>query len=264
MKIKLLLLFMLLFFSQIFGAHLTYYGPSGYIFVPSGYVAGYSKYTGFMDEELSLAFRSSFSFFGSEQELSFSSVYLFVDEDDGYGPKKVAGGLLPVIPSVKWNIEDKSGNIVRIGYSVGYTYVYGVYASATSQLIRTPILQPELTGAISLWTKRGYGLIGSRLQSADLRGNPLPFAVTAEAGWAGSMNSIGVTEESFFAFGTELNLGRNLSVRCGYRIDPFKYYDFDDNGKKIAPKEGQNKDGSWSLRLEFHFDGVKNAGGNAK
>jgi len=259
---KLFLLFMLLFFTHVFSAHLTYYGPSGYIFVPSGFVAGYSKYTGFMDEDLSLAFRTSF--LENKLEVSFSSVYLFVDEDDGYGPKKVAGGLLPVIPSVKWNIDDKSGNIARFGYSVGYTYVYGVYASATTQLIRTPILQPELTLAVSLRTERGYGFVGSRLQAADLRGNPLPIALTVEAGGAGSMSSIGVSEESFLAFGTELNLGRNLSVRCGYRMDPI-YYNVDEDGKKTNDKkEGQNTDGSWSLRLEFHFDGVKNAGGKSQ
>ncbi|MCL2261057.1 MAG: hypothetical protein FWC15_06865 [Fibromonadales bacterium] len=261
MKIKLLLFFLLCFFSQAFSAHLTYYGPSGYIFVPSGFVAGYSKYTGFMDEDLSLAFRTSF--LDNTLEISFSSVYLFVDEKDGYDPKKVADGLLPVIPSVKWNIDDKSGNIARFGYSVGYAYVYGVYAGATTQLIRTPVLQPELTLAVSLWTERGYGLVGSRLQTADLSGNPLPLAITAEAGWATSMSSIGVSEESFFAVGTELNLGRNLSLRCGYRMDP-TYYNVDEDGKKIDKKEGQNTDGSWSLRLEFHFDGVKSAGGKSQ
>ena len=269
MKIKLLLLFALLFFSRGFCSHLTYYGPSGYTFVPNGFVAGDWKYAGFTGGELVslqnvrlypkyLAFKSSV--FDNRLEISFSSVYLFVD-DDGYEPKKVASGLLPVIPALKWNLYDKSGDMVRIGYSLGYLYAYGAYFSATSQFIRSPVLQPELTLMFSLWTERGYGLVGSRLRAADLQGNPLPFAFTAEAGWASSMSLMFRTEESFIALGTELDLGKNLTLQGSYRQDPSTYYNFDENGNKESKKDGQNTSGKWSLRLEFHFDGVKNAGG---
>ncbi|MCL2100630.1 MAG: hypothetical protein FWH22_02815 [Fibromonadales bacterium] len=269
MKIKLFLLLALLFFAHGFCGNLTYYGPSGYTYVPSGFVASDWKYSGFTGGELVnlqnvrlypnyLAFRSSF--FDDKLELSFSSVYLFVGEK-GYEPQKVANGLLPVIPAVKWNIEDKKGDLIRIGSSAGFVYAYGAYLSTTAQLINIPILQPDLTLAFSLWTERGYGLVGTRLQAADLRGNPLPFAFTAEAGWASSMSLMGRTEESFIAFGTELGLGRNLTLMGGYRKDPSTYYNYDENGNKEDRKEGQNIDGKWSLRLEFYFDGLKKTGG---
>jgi hypothetical protein len=265
-KIQLLLL--LLFFSHGFCA-LTYYGPSGYIFVPNGFVDGDWKYTGFTGGELVslqsmrlypkyIALRSSA--FENKLEFSFSSVYSFVG-GSGYEPQKIESGLLPIAPSLKWNIADKSGNMARMGYSVGYVYAYGVYFSVTTKTIRLPILQPELTLAASLWTERGYGMLGSRLQSADLQGKPLPLAFTAETGWASSMNLMGKTEESFVAFGTELNLGRNITLMGTFRKDPSTYYNFDQNGNKENKKEGQNTSGKWSLRLEFHFDGVKNAGG---
>jgi len=259
----------LLFFSQVFSAHLTYYGPSGYIFVPNGFVASDWKYTGFTGGELVslqnvrlypkyLAFRSSA--FDDILEISISSAYLFVG-DNGYEPKKVANGLLPVIPSVKWNVYDESGDMLRIGFSTGYVYAYGVYANTTTKLIRTPILQPELTLGLSLWTERGYGMVGTRWQGADLSGTPLPFAFTAEAVWASSMSLITKTEESFIAFGTELDLGKNLTLMGGFRKDPSTYYNYDKQGDKESKKDGQNTSGRWSLRLEFHFDGIKNAGG---
>ncbi|MDR2580434.1 MAG: hypothetical protein LBC85_05515 [Fibromonadaceae bacterium] len=269
MKIKLPLFLILLLFIQGFCANLTYYGPSGYAFVPNGFVAYDWKYSGFTGGELVslqnvrlypkyLAFRSSF--LEEKLELSFSSVGLFVSSDDGYGPQRVANGLLPVIPAIKWNIADKNGDLVRVGYSVGYVFVYGTYFSVTTQ-IRTPILQPELTLVASLWTERGYGLVGSKLRGADLRGNPLPIAFTAEAGWASSMDLMGKTEESFIAFGSELNLGKNLMLVGNYRRDPSIYYNYDDAGNKESEKKGQNTNGKWSLRLEFHFDGIKSAGG---
>jgi hypothetical protein len=265
---KLFLFLLLLFFSRGFCAHLTYYGPSGYIFVPNGFIAGDWKYAGFTGGEFVslqnlrlypryLAFRSSFF---DKLEVSLSSVYLFVG-DNGYEPRKIADGLLPIVPSIKWNIADKGGSVARIGYSVGLAYAYGAYFSVSSQFGSLPILQPELTLAVSLGTEQGYGMIGSRLQSTDLRGNPLPLAFTAEAGWASSMSLVGKTEESFIAFGTELDLGKNLTLMGSYRRDPATYYNFDKNGNEESRKDGQNKNGKWSLRLEFHFDGIKNAGG---
>jgi len=267
--LKLLLFLLLLFFSKSFSAHLTYYGPSGYIFVPDGFVASDWKYTGFAGGELVslqsvrlypkyLAFRSSF--FDDKLEVSLSSTYLFVG-DNGYKPQKFADGLLPIAPSVKWNIADKDGSLVRIGYSVGLVYAYGAYFSISSKFSHLPILQPELTLAVSLGTERGFGMLGSRLRCADLSGNSLPLAFTAEAGWASSMSLVGRTEESFVAFGTELDLGRNLTLMGGYRRDPTTYYNFDENGNEKNEKEYQNKSGKWSLRLEFHFDGIKNTGG---
>ncbi|GBU25543.1 hypothetical protein R83H12_02193 [Fibrobacteria bacterium R8-3-H12] len=265
---KWFLFLLLLFFSKGFCAHLTYYGPSGYIFVPDGFVAGDWKYTGFAGGELVglqsvrlypkyLALRSSFF---DRLEVSLSSAYLFVG-NDGYEPQKAADGLLPIIPSIKWSIADKAGSLVRIGYSAGYVYAYGVYFSISSKFGNLPVLQPELTLAVSLWTERGFGMLGSRLQCADLHGNPLPLAFTAEAGWASSMSLVGRTDESFIAFGAEFDLGRNLSLMGAYRRDPSTYYNYDGNGNKESEKEHQNKNGKWSLRLGFHFDGIKNAGG---
>jgi hypothetical protein len=269
MKTKLFPLLILLFFLQAFCNPLTYYGPSGYIFVPNGFVASDWKYTGFTGGELVslqnvrlypryLAFRSSA--FDDKLEISFSSVYRFV-EDNGYEPKKILDGLLPVVPAVKWNIADNRGNIVRAGYSVGLVYAYGFYFSTTTQFAKLPILQPEFTIAASLWTERGYGMVGTRLQSADFSGKPLPIALTAEAAWASSMSSIGQTTESFMAYGTELNLGKNLTLLGAFRKDLSTYYNYDEEGNRDTKKDGQNTNGKWSLRLDFHFDGIKNAGG---
>jgi hypothetical protein len=264
---KVLLLLLMLLFSRGFCTHLTYYGPSGYVFVPDGFVSDNWKYTGFlgrafMDSSQSypyyLAFRSSF--FNDKLEISLSSVYLFVG-DNGYKAQKIADGLLPVVPSIKWNIADKGGSVARIGYSIGLMYAYGIYFSTSAKFGNLPILQPELTLAVSLLPSRGYGMLGSRFRGADLHGNPLPLAFTAEAGWASSMSLMGRTDESFIAFGAEFDLGRNLTLIGGYRRDPATYYNFDDNGNKESEKEGQNKSGKFTLRLEFHFDGIKNAGG---
>ncbi len=266
---RIFLLILVLFASQALCSRLTYYGPSGYAFVPNGFVASDRKYAGFTGGELVslqnvrlypkyLAFKTSL--FDNKLEISLSSVYSFVGED-GYKPQKMADGLLPVIPAVKWSIADESGDIVRIGYSVGAMATYGVYFGATTQFFKLPILQPELTLAVSLWSERGYGMLGTRLRVADLQGKPLPLAFMAEGGWASSMSFVGQTEESFMAFGTELDLGKNITIIGGYRKDPAEYYNFDSDGDKESLKKGQNTSGRWSLRLEFHFDGIKSAGG---
>jgi hypothetical protein len=254
--------------SQSFCSRLTYYGPSGYAFVPSGFVASDWKYAGFAGGELVslqnvrlypkyLAFKTSA--FNNRLEISFSSAYAFVGED-GYEPHKIKDGLLPIIPAIKGNIADNSGEIVRIGYSIGAMSPYGIYFSATTDFFKLPILQPELTFAVSLWTERGYGMVGTRLQLADLNGKALPLALTAEGGWASSMSLVGQTEESFFAFGTELDLGNNITLIGGYRQDPSTYYNYDSDGNKGSVKSGQNTNGRWNLRLEFHFDGIKSSG----
>jgi len=269
MKIKLLLLLLFLFFSQGICAHLTYYGPSGYTFVPDAFVADDWKYSGFTGGEFValqnvrlypkyLAFRSSF--FGEKLEISFSSAYMFVG-DNGYKSHKVAEGLLPIVPALKWNVSDNSGKWVRVGTSAGYVYAYGGYFGVTTQLIKTPILQPEFTLAATTTLERGYGLIGGKLRGADFGGNPLPFAFTAEAGWASSIDLVGKTEESFLAFGSELDLGKNLTLSGAFRKDPATYYNYDDSGNRKSEKDGQNTQGKWSLRLNFHFDGIKHAGG---
>lgn len=268
MRFKLLLILILLLITNAVSSRLTYYGPSGYSFVPSGFVSSDWKYSGFTGGEFAalqnmrlypkfLAFRTSL--FSDRLEVSLSSTYEFVG-DDGYKVKKFADGLLPISPALKWNIADNRGKIVRVGYSLGVVYAYGLYFSITTQLGSLPILQPEFTGAFSLGPERGYGLVGGRLQTADLSGNALPLAFTAEAGWSSSMSSIGRTEEGFFAFGSELDLGRNLTLLGGFRVDPSTYYNYDDKGKETTKKDGQNTGGKWSLRLEFHFDGVKNTG----
>ncbi|GHV17375.1 hypothetical protein AGMMS49938_18120 [Fibrobacterales bacterium] len=238
----------------------TYYGASGYTFVPDGFVGSHSQYSGFIGGELVslknvrlypkyLAFNTAL--FDNRFELALSSAYSFTGSD-GYKPKKIASGLAPIIPSVKVKIADRNGELVRIGYSVGAMVPYGVYLS-TSTKLNTPVLQPELTLAVSLWTERGYGMVGTRLQTADLSGHPLPLAFTAEGGWASSMSLMGETEESFITFGTELALGRNLTLIGNFRRDPTTYYNFDGDGNKEDKKNGQNTEGKWSLRLEFHL-----------
>jgi len=267
--VRVFLLILVLFASYALCSRLTYYGPSGYAFVPNGFVAGDWKYAGFTGGELVrlqnvrlypkyLAFKTSL--FDNKLEISLSSVYSFVGED-GYEPQKIAEGLLPIIPAVKWNIADESGELVRIGYSVGAMATYGIYFAATTQFFKFPVLQPEVTLAVSLWSERGYGMLGTRFRVADLQGKPLPLAFTSEGGWASSMSFVGQTEESFMAFGTELDLGKNITIIGGYRKDPAKYYYFDSDGNKENLKDGQNTSGRWSLKLEFRFDGIKNAGG---
>jgi hypothetical protein len=268
MKFKLLFLLLFLIVANAAASRLTYYGPSGYIFVPSGFVSNDWKYSGFTGGDFTalqnmrlypkfLAFRTSA--FSDRLEIAVSSSYEFAG-DDGYKVKKLGAGLLPVSPSLKWNIADNEGRIVRMGYSAGIVYAYGLYGSITTQFGNLPILQPEFTFAISIGLERGYGMLGGRLQTANFSGEALPLAFTAEAGWSSSTNFIGKMEESFVAFGSELDLGRNLTLLGGFRLDPSTYYNFDNAGKKTTPKEGQNTNGKWSLRLEFHFDGVKSTG----
>lgn len=238
----------------------SYYGASGYAFVPDGFVASDWKYAGFMGGEFVqlknlrlypkfMAFRGVF--LDNRLEISLSNTYGFVDSD-GYGAQRTPTGIMPVVPAIKWNIDTQEYSRLRWGYSVGAMAPYGVYFATSAQL-RTPVLQPELTATASLFSKRGYGMLGSRLQTADLSGKPLPLALTAEIGWASSVEKLGETEEAFFAYGVDLDLGRNLTLQGSFREDPKTYRE----AETLAEKPNQNSGGKWSLRLQYHFNGIK-------
>lgn len=238
----------------------TYYGASGYTFVPNGFVASDWKYAGFIGGEYVQlknmrlypkyqAFRAVF--FDKRLEIGLSTTYGFVDES-GYSPQKVFNGVLPIVPSIKWNIETQQRGVLSWGYSVGAMAPYGIYFATTGHL-RTPILQPEITAAAGLFTQRGYGMVASRLQTANWQGEPLPIALTAEVGWASSMKQLGESEEAFAAYGLEVDLGRNLTLLGNFRHDPKIYRESEDGPEKPH----QNTDGKWSLRLEYHFNGIK-------
>lgn len=257
---KLLLLLLLAVAAYAGGP--TYYGGSGYTFVPDGFVPADWKYAGFIGGEFVQlknvrlypkyqAFRAVF--LDNRLEISLSSTYSFVDHD-GYGPRRVAEGLLPVVPGFKWNIDTQNRGPLRWGYSAGAMAPYGVYFASSAQL-RTPVLQPELTATAGLWTQRAYGMLGSRLQTADLGGKPLPLSFTGEIGWASSVELLGETEEAFIAYGVELDLGRNLTLLGNFRQDPKTYLEADSE----VEKPNQNTNGKWSLRLDYHFNGIKSS-----
>jgi hypothetical protein len=257
---KLFILPILLLAALVCAGGPTYYGVSGYTFVPDGFVPGDWKYAGFVGGEYVqlknvrlypkyITFRSVF--FDNRLELSLSNTYAFVD-GDGYASKRIGDGLYPVVPGFKWSIDKQQRGVLHWGYSVGAMFPYGAIIATTVQL-RTPVLQPELTAAAGLNAARGYGMLGSRLQTADFSGKPLPLALTAELGGASSVEQLGETEEAFVAYGVELDLGRNLTLQGNFRKDPKAYRE----SESEIEKPNQNKEGKWSLRLEYHFNGIK-------
>jgi TolB-like protein len=237
------------------GSSPSYYGFSGYNFVPDGFVSSGWKYSGFIGGEYTtlknvrlypkyLGFRGVF--FDERLELSLSSAYGMVDSN-GFSPRRVAKGLAPVVPALKWNFAEQGGRFVHWGWSVGVGAPYGVYAALSTQL-KAPVVQPDFTVAMSLHWEYAYGMFGVRLRAADLSGKPLPFALTAEGAWASSVEQLGTTLEEFFALGASVDLGRNITLLGSYRVDP---------NTKNAPNP--NDVGKWALRLEYHFSGIKSA-----
>jgi len=241
----------------------TLYGPSGYTFVPDGFVDHNERYGGyFAGEYVGLErIRMYPKFVGfhvtllsDRLDFSVASTYSFVTKADGYHPQKVGDGLLPICPAVKWSIADVSKKWVRWGYVAGAMAPYGAFGAATVRAT-LPILQPEFTMSIATtFVSTSYGMLGGRLRLADLDGKPLPLSFVGEGGWAGSMSGkIGETKEAFVSFGTEIDMGRNLTWSVHYRKDPSIYKDPETN----AILAGQNQGGRWNLKLDYHFDGVK-------
>jgi hypothetical protein len=167
--------------------------------------------------------------------------------------------LFPVIPGVKWSVEDQDRTYVRWGLAAGLMFPYGAYC-ATTVRGKLPILQPELSVGLGYNGKTTYGLTGGRLQLADLQGKPLPLAFIADAGWAGYMERLGAVREAFFSLGSEVNMGRNILFSATYRRDPRLYEGFLSGNALI----GQNQSGRWSLKLDYRFDGVKHVEGGQK
>ena len=245
----------------------SWYGPSGYSFIPDGFVDQGAKYGGyFAGEFVSLNNARLYPRFtalrwsgmSNRLELSLSSVYSFVN-DNGYGPRKIGDGLLPVCPSVKWSVQDQKRTWVRWAFAVGGMAPYGAYGATTVRGL-FPVLQPELTVVLASTLGTTYGLMGGRLRLADLSGKPLPLSLLGDAGWASSMKYLGETKEAFYSLGAEIEMGRNLVFSSVYRQDPREYRNVD-TGLKLP---SQNQDGRWSLKLEYRFDGVKQVEGGVQ
>jgi len=255
--------------ASISWAGQTMYGATGYTFVPDGFVDHGQNYGGYFAGEYVNLERVRlyprflglrFTAFSNRLEVTGASTYRFVNSEDGFLPRKIGDGLLPIVPGIKWNMDDQQRQYVRWGYSVGLMFPYGAYGAATVRG-KLPILQPELTVALgSTLLNTSYGMLGGRLRLADMEGNPLPLSFSGEGGWAGSMDQLGVTQEAFFAFGAELEMGRNLTWSVNWRRDPRTYLD-DTTGVVLA---GQNTQGRWSLKLDYHFNGVKVVEGGKK
>jgi len=244
----------------------TMYGATGYTFVPDGFVDHGQNYGGyFAGEYVSLERVRLYprflglrtTAFSNRLEFTAASTWAFVTSGSGYEPKKIGDGLLPICPGIKWSVDDQQRTYVRWGYAVGLMFPYGAYGSATVRG-KLPILQPELTVAIgSTVLKTSYGMVGGRLRLADLHGNPLPLSFSGEGGWAGSMDQLGETEEAFYSLGAEMDMGRNLTLSLNWRKDPRTYLETETKDEL----EGQNKNGRWGLKLDYHFNGVKVAEG---
>jgi len=247
----------------------TFYGASGYSFVPDGFVDHGDRFGGyFAGEFVSLPSARLYPKYvglrmttlADRLELSLSSTYAFVTTSDGYDPKKIGSGLVPIVPGLKWNIDDIHSTYVRWGYSAGAMFPYGAYFSTTASS-KFPILSPELTVAMATtFVQSMNGMIGGRLRVSDLDGKPLPVAFTGEGGWAGSTNGrLGETREAFWVLGLEVQMGRNIEFNVDWRKDPRTYKD---SANVVLP--GQNTDGVWSLKLDYHFNGVKQVKGAEK
>ncbi|HSQ40678.1 MAG TPA: hypothetical protein VLM37_00195 [Fibrobacteraceae bacterium] len=255
------------FFLSLAWAGQSWYGPSGYAFVPDGFVNHGSSYGGFISGDFSgleradlypqyLGFR--WSGFSDRLEITLSNCYGMVG-DDGYDPEDRRVKRAPVIPGIKWSIDDQNRQYVRIGLVVGAMFPYGLYCASTVQA-KNPILQPELTLGLATVLNTTYGLAGGRLRLADLQGRPLPLSFVADGGWAGYMKRLGEIREAFYSFGGEVEIGRNIVFSATLRKDPRTYKDLDTH--EIL--EHQNKSGRWSLKVDYHFDGVKQMDGEDK
>lgn len=243
----------------------SYLGAMGYAFVPDAFVDHGRSYGGyFAGEWTSLQkdrlYPKYLGFYWTSQskrlEIGLSSSYAFVTDDKGFDPQKIGNGLAPVIPAIKWNIDDQYYHQIRIAFAVGAMFPYGAYGAVTLKPDQWPWLQPELTlVAATTAVKSSHAMGGMRLYLADSQGKTLPLALSAETGWAGSMESLGKVSEGFYAYGLEVAMGRHLTLQILRRVDPNTYEHSSDPTQVV----GQNDQGRWSLKLDYSFNGVKSA-----
>jgi hypothetical protein len=268
---KHVILILLLVLSAQVRAQLTYFGPSGYSFVPNGFT-GSTPYGGSLSgalqsrDQLDL-FPHKMSLIGSfmdeRLEVSLSNTWSFVSSN-GFEERRISD--VPVtmfVPGLKWRLDLQKREWQEWGYVAGIMAPYGVYTAA-SWWAKLPLLQPEFTLGVSIWSKKAYALGGARLTLADLSANPLPLAFIADGAWAGSTKMLGETEEGFFSLGMSLDLSRNISLQGVFRKDPSIYYSISESEVDRVRKDNQNTNGTWGMRMTYYFDGVKSVGEGEK
>jgi hypothetical protein len=238
----------LLVCSSLTVAQTTLYGTSGSNFTPNGFTAeggrwGVSLSGSPGSQDLYLSGRGLF--LDRRLEVSVSNLYGLV-EADTLGFRSQNTSVVPIVPSIKWQLDQDSAGRQTWGYSAGLSLPLGAYGTVGWKM-RLPILSPELHVGLGFPIRSLHAFGGLALQVCDLDGQKLPVRLQLDGNFAASTGTLGHPEEGYLAAGVATSLGRNLTVLVSHRRD--RHYD--------APADRQNTQGTSWLRLLWTFDGIK-------
>jgi len=202
-------------------AQTTVYGVGGLNFVPGGLSDESGALGGTLGGttqksplwEVSIHGR----FLDNRLEISGSNLWRLVASDSsGWKPGKVS--VAPIIPSLRWTLDQEVRGIQTWGYSVGVSMPYGAFAAAGWRL-KLPWLSPEVDLGLGtpLRTVSAFG--GAALDLCDGSGERLPLRLSADASISGATQTLGRPDEGFWSVGISTRLGRNLTFEVVHRRD---------------------------------------------
>jgi hypothetical protein len=243
------------FVTSIFARN-TLNGPSGYFWVPNGFIGQDGKHSGSITGD-GKSWNFGTVFWKDRLEVSISNYYAQKD-NDGYKAKRVG---LPVIPALKLKISEEESSLLNWGTALGATLGYGPFFAATAKA-NWPFLQPELTSGISLgvfpnFLSTIYGFAGWKITLADSKANPLPVHILGDAMYASSSKVLGEVEEAFYSLGFEITLAHHLGFQGIWRQDPKTYLEIVEDREVFAVLPNQNKAGEFQFRFVYNFDALK-------
>ena len=233
-------------------ASINYFGSNGYNFTPSAWINKEKPYGVAVDAKMKF-FSLNYVIPNKDLEIGLASSAGWTGAN-GYEKKTY---VVPIVPSIKLGIIHDQAGITRWGYSIGLNMPYGLYNTATVHLA-FPFLQPEFSLGIGMPSLDKFYIFGaSQVMIANRSGVELPFGFIGEGAWGATGGVESAPLERYFALGTILKLGHNMSFNATYRKDPIKYTKEIDG--IIDTNLTQNKDGEVRLRLIWKFNGIKNA-----
>ena len=227
-------------------AQTTVYGVGGLNFVPGGLFSAGGDVGGSLGgtTEKSPLWQVSLygRFFDQRLEVSGSNLWRLVESDSvGWNPGTVS--VVPIVPSLRWILDQETRGVHTWGYAAGFSMPYGAFASAGWKG-RLPWLSPEADLGLGtrLSTISAFG--GVALDVCDGSGEVLPLRLTADVSISGATQTLGRPDEAFWSLGVSTRLGRNLTFEVVHRRD--RTY--------ASPPENRRDGGVSFLRILWSID----------
>ena len=211
----------------------TFFGTTGLTFIPTAeilplksIVVSYFNQpgSGYDVTLIPYSVRWGFALTRPRIEVLFTNVYVYANRRNGVNVKNIG---FPLIPSFKYQVAEMSPSTKNTAMAFGVTTPYGAFYAYDRHLRKPSHLTLHAGIATKLTT---YHFLSGLTVHFGKEGpgytHHLPFRITVEGAWGGSLKNLTENEESFLAISSIYQWTQNLTVDVFVRYDS-KYGRFD-------------------------------------